>query len=310
MTTRHLIALAGGFLLAIPVLWFRSPDRIEHFLAQPRTLLEAEAAALRTEVAALTTRARERAAEVARRALSEDYASYGRNREVRSRLLEEIEATKSATPFPAAVAGFDFSKGKGGELRVAGFNFDNESIQTILRTSAEQLRGEILRVQTLAREVAVKAASTALSDDYLSRQEEQNLRAGAQRMAEDAVRQARFPAVAGGIVFSREAGKEIVVPAFAFAAADAQRILDAEFGAKLSAVRERDLVNSLADLLGRYTAADRWLDDEERAAIVRQLGRPAPGKTRGLPIDVINREILEYCNAQGVRTGPRPPGTR
>jgi hypothetical protein len=161
-------------------------------------------------------------------------------------------------------------------------------------------------METQAKEATNRLIRDAISDDYLSIQEERDVLARSLQEAEDIKTRASSPALIEGFVFSQESGEKITVAGFSFTNQKAQEVIETEFSRKSTAVKERELTELLKDMLRQNTQSDLWLDNGERDTLMRFITTPRAGKKAGLNRAVATKTIESFCIANGVQTGQQP----
>jgi len=178
--------------------------------------------------------------------------------------------------------------------------------QAVIQKEAAELKSAVDSLETQAKEATNRLIREALSDDYLSVQEERDVLARSLQEVEDIKTRASSPALVEGFTFSQENGEKLTVAGFSFSDQKAQEIIETEFSRKTTAVKERELVELLRDMLKQNTQGDRWLDNEERDYLVRVLTTPRTGKKAGLNRAVAASTIESFCKANGIQTGQKP----
>ena len=178
--------------------------------------------------------------------------------------------------------------------------------QAMIQREATELRAAIAEMETQAQEATLRLMREALNDDYLSVQEEQQAQARSLERAGEIKARATFPAMIEGFVFTQENGEKLSVGGFAFDGKKAQETLEAEFNRRATAVKERELIELLKDMLRQNTQSDHWLDDGERDHLMRFITTPRSGKNAGLKKTVAAGTAEDFCRTNGIRVGQIP----
>jgi hypothetical protein len=157
-----------------------------------------------------------------------------------------------------------------------------------------------------AHEVASSAARSALADNYLSVQEEQETPKRVMDEVEQIKARAPYPAVLEGFTFPGQGGEAVKVAGFSFNSSTASDVLESEFRSRGTAVKERELVERLRGFLHNSTQDSRWLEDKEKDTLLRYILTPESGKKAGLNRAVALATIDRFCKENGVGQGPKP----
>lgn len=176
----------------------------------------------------------------------------------------------------------------------------------VIQREAEALRSAVKAMDDQAHEVAASAARSALADNYLSLQEEQETPKRVTDEVEQIKARAPYAAVLDGFTFPGHGGEAVKVAGFRFNSATAAEVLENEFRSRGTAVKERELIERLRGLLRNSTQDSRWLDDKEKDTVLRFILTPETGKKAGLNRAVALATIDRFCKENGIGQGPKP----
>jgi len=180
------------------------------------------------------------------------------------------------------------------------------STEERITQDAEELQGLIDSLYAESDAIAKDFISRALRDNYFSVSEEKNLASNILSQVEILSTGIKYPAIIEGLTFNLGSDKKIEVEGYKYTEERIESVLDQEFDAVGTAVKERVLLEKLNNLLSQNTQDDGWFDDKEKNIVLRLITSPEPGKRAGLKRSVALQTITRYCGKNKILVGDEP----